>query len=701
MTYELILSAIAAIFCLGISVFIFIKDRYSFIHLTFVIGMMALTVESVLNAISFQSFLPYEIIKWQRIRLMISAFIPGIWFLFSLGFARTNYKELVLKWRWIIFVIFFIPFILITFLNNYFFKEIYFQTDLSEWLIYLGWSGYLLSIYLLISSALILMNLERIIRASSGSIRWQIKFLILGVGAIFAAKIYTNSQILLLHSINITLETINIFIIIAANILIVWSFIRSRWLNVNIYLSESFLYNSVIILLIGIYLLAIGVLTKVLTYINLPQSFLLETLILFLACLSITVIIFSNQVRENVKKFIHFHFKRPLYDYRSIWTSFTQRINTLLGIKETCNTITKMVSEIFNVSGVTIWLVDEVQKGLILGGSTIFSNNQLKNHISTGDEAKEFINLMRNLQLAVDFKRSQNGLVGKFSESHLDYLLEGRIRYGVSLLAGGEFLGIITLNDKLTKEPFSYEELGLLKTIADQAAASIFNIIMSEKLRTIKEMEAIQTMSSFFIHDLKNLASKLSITMQNLPIHFENPEFRKDAFKTMSESLSKINHMCSNLSLLRKPVSLLTAKVDFNELIISTLKSLNGCKASIKQDFNPLPKFYGDPEQIQKVITNLLLNANEAVGDGGEIRISTEQKDSWILLSVMDNGCGMSKEFIENSLFHPFKTTKKDGMGIGLYHSKMIVEAHKGRIEVESEEGKGSTFRVFLPVAGK
>jgi hypothetical protein len=67
-------------------------------------------------------------------------------------------------------------------------------------------------------------------------------------------------------------------------------------------------------------------------------------------------------------------------------------------------------------------------------------------------------------------------------------------------------------------------------------------------------------------------------------------------------------------------------------------------------------------------------------------------------LSVKDNGCGMSKEFVEQSLFRPFKTTKATGTGIGLFQSKMIVEAHNGRMEVESREGEGSTFRVLLPV---
>jgi hypothetical protein len=89
------------------------------------------------------------------------------------------------------------------------------------------------------------------------------------------------------------------------------------------------------------------------------------------------------------------------------------------------------------------------------------------------------------------------------------------------------------------------------------------------------------------------------------------------------------------------------------------------------------------------------------MGEEGEIQVSTSPRDGWAMVSVSDNGCGMSKEFMEQSLFRPFKTTKKQGMGIGLFQSKMIVEAHQGRIEVESEEGRGSVFRVFLPLAEK
>ena len=76
---------------------------------------------------------------------------------------------------------------------------------------------------------------------------------------------------------------------------------------------------------------------------------------------------------------------------------------------------------------------------------------------------------------------------------------------------------------------------------------------------------------------------------------------------------------------------------------------------------------------------------------------ATEQVGRWAVISVKDNGCGVTREFMTQSLFQPFQTTKSDGLGIGLFHTKMLVEAHQGRIEVESEEGVGTTFRVLLP----
>jgi signal transduction histidine kinase len=86
------------------------------------------------------------------------------------------------------------------------------------------------------------------------------------------------------------------------------------------------------------------------------------------------------------------------------------------------------------------------------------------------------------------------------------------------------------------------------------------------------------------------------------------------------------------------------------------------------------------------------------VSKQGQVRIQTSRLNGWAVLAVADNGCGMSPEFLNRSLFRPFQTTKKAGLGIGMFQSKMIIEAHGGRIEVESEAGKGTTFRVLLPL---
>ncbi len=106
-----------------------------------------------------------------------------------------------------------------------------------------------------------------------------------------------------------------------------------------------------------------------------------------------------------------------------------------------------------------------------------------------------------------------------------------------------------------------------------------------------------------------------------------------------------------------------------------------------------------DRDQFGSVITNLLLNARDAIQPGGEISVETNQSNGWAILSVADNGCGMSPAFLKASLFRPFQTTKKKGLGIGMFQSKMIVEAHRGKIQVDSEPGAGTMIRVMLPLS--
>jgi signal transduction histidine kinase len=182
-------------------------------------------------------------------------------------------------------------------------------------------------------------------------------------------------------------------------------------------------------------------------------------------------------------------------------------------------------------------------------------------------------------------------------------------------------------------------------------------------------------------------------------VHFHDPAFREDALRGISRTVSHINDLISRLSLLRQELKIMPVEADLNELAAGTLNSLDAVpNVRLVTDFRPLPRLQVDPEQLRKVVTNLVLNAREALVSNGEVRVETSLENSWAVLRVSDNGCGMSRDFIDRSLFRPFQTTKKKGIGIGMFQSRMIVEAHRGRIEVESEPGKGTAFRVCLPL---
>ena len=116
-------------------------------------------------------------------------------------------------------------------------------------------------------------------------------------------------------------------------------------------------------------------------------------------------------------------------------------------------------------------------------------------------------------------------------------------------------------------------------------------------------------------------------------------------------------------------------------------------------DLDETPYVLADPEQLSSVIRNLLINAREAISLDGKITLSTRSRDGHVEISVEDNGCGMSPEYMEKELFVPFHTTKSNGLGIGLYQSKKIVEAHKGSIKVESHKDKGTIVRISFPEA--
>jgi putative PEP-CTERM system histidine kinase len=699
MNFSHILSAVAIVTTLAVACIILRRDPRSFVHRVLTIGLALLALEAAVNGFAPTTGSLERIIFWQRVRFLITSFLPGLWVIFSLTFARANYWEILWNRLWVVITAFTLPILLTVVFQTYFFALEPVLMGINGPIVRLGWSGYLFQLVLLLSSVFILMNLENTLRTSAGRVRWQIKFIVLGVGSFFAVRIYFSSQALLFRSIDPSTLIIIAGALLVTNLCMLRALWRSRGLNMDFYVSTTFLHNSLTIVIVGFYLIGIGIVARLGLYFGFTEGAAFGFFYVFLAFLGLAVLLLSDRLKRRLKMIVVQHFRRPYYDYRKEWASFTENTANVTDIVDLCNVVARKASKTFDTLSVTIWLTDEAGERVVMAGSTVFAEGKFR---ELSKVEKVMFQLLRHASIdssridhdyRTDDWNGEEGIPDEFFE-------ETRIQHAVPLVAAGKILGLLTIGDRVGRDDSSFtaEDFDLLKTMADQAAANLYNLMLGERLRKAKEVEAFQAMSAFFVHDLKNVAAKLSLTMQNLPIHFDNPEFRADALKSFSQSLNKINGMCTRLSALSQKLELNKAETDLNQ-IISMVVAEMGTAIGAEILFEPgrLPRASVDTEQFQKVLVNLLLNAKDATANGGIIRIEAVSRDKWIECTVTDNGCGMSREFIETSLFRPFQTTKSSGMGIGLYHSKSIIEAHNGKIEVESEEGKGTTFRILLP----
>ena len=683
-----------------VAVAVLFRDRHSLHHRVFAGGMILFAVEEMLRGFRHGAVLPVDVLAWQERILALSAIVPGIWLVFSFSYARANSSDFQSKCKWALCALILVPASFFAIFRSYLISGSLRLAD-AGWVVPLGWSGKAIQYYILIVSVLIVFNMERILRSSIGRTRWQMKFMALGIGGLFALRIYLSSQAILFSNLDSRFGTTRALALLAANLLFAFSFSRGSSLEVNVYFSRATIQNSLTIILAGIYLLFVGALAQLTRFYLPTEALSVDAFIVFLAMMGLAVLLLSNHIRRQVRQFVTRHFNRPMYDYRSVWMDLTRRTTSMMDVRELSGAICRMVSESLEILSVNVWLVDETRQQLSLTGSTSLSHGKSREIERAGKSAPEFISYLQGHRDPIDLEEITFDWPWEIMQAGGDFFGEYRMRYAVGLYAGGELVGVMTLNDdRVGRVKLSAEDFILLETLAAQLAASLLNLKLSDRLRRAGEVEAFHTVSTFFVHDMKNLASRLSLTMENLPKHFDDPQFRADALRVISGSVASIDDMCSRLAMLKQNIELRVAESDLSQLVTTTLDEFkSSLRGELERDLRPLPKALMDQQQIHKVLTNLVMNANEAVNGNGIIRVATISEGGTVGFAVRDNGCGMSEEFIENSLFKPFQTTKKKGLGIGLFQCKLIVEAHHGRIEVHSAEGQGTEFRVLLPVA--
>jgi putative PEP-CTERM system histidine kinase len=561
-----------------------------------------------------------------------------------------------------------------------------------------GAPGKLLAGFLILCSVLVLANLEGTVRSAVGTARWKIKYTVIGLGIWCGANVYSASQVLLYSARGVpSIVFTSVAAFLAGGFFCVAA-VRSRLTGVEIYPSPAALHKSVSVLLVGGYLAAVGLVAKLTALWGGDDRFLLAQIVVLAGFGGLGVMCLSDRLRAATRRFVSRHFKRPAHDYRRIWSTFAQRTATCLAPHEYARQAIRLVSETFDALSVTVWLVD--RERLVCAASTSLD-------VGGDAPAPQSESIYRQLSAAVrlasitpvELDRCQEQWCRELRASNPNLFPEvAGERYCVPLAHAGELVGVMVVGDRVAGELFTAEDLELLKCLADQMAAALRTLSLSVDQARASEMGAFQMMSAFLVHDLKNTASTLSLTLKNLPRHFDNPAFREDALRALGRSVQRVNDLITRLGSLRGQVELKRAPADLNQ-IAATARQLIGDTPTVvvTERFAPLPRLSLDSAQIESVIVNLLLNARESIEKSGEILLETKSVGGQVHLTVADTGCGMTAEFISNSLFKPFKTSKKTGMGIGMYQARTIIEAHGGRITVQSLPGRGTEFRICLP----
>ena len=271
----------------------------------------------------------------------------------------------------------------------------------------------------------------------------------------------------------------------------------------------------------------------------------------------------------------------------------------------------------------------------------------------------------------------------------------------VPLILHGSLSGFVLLHTPRSPVKLNWEIIDLLEIAGSQAAGHLAQQDAADALLVARQFESFNRMSTFVVHDLKNLVSQLSLMNANAARHKDNPEFQADMLETVSYSVQKMKLLLQKLG--RSESGEQSAPLTIDKVVRQAL--------ALKAAFEPHPTLQvetaglcvlAERERLERVLGHLIQNAIEATPRSGSVVIRVARHNgqgaTQVLVEITDTGEGMSEDFIRERLFKPFESTKSAGMGIGVFESREYIQELGGRLEVSSCPGQGTTFRVLLPL---
>ncbi|MGX4641041.1 XrtA/PEP-CTERM system histidine kinase PrsK [Massilia sp. SYSU DXS3249] len=539
-----------------------------------------------------------------------------------------------------------------------------------------------------------MLLVEQAYRNKSVQERWAIKFACLGIGGMFAYDFYLYSHAMLFREVDQDIWIARGVVNALTVPLLAVSMGRAKSWRSPLAVSRRAMFHSAALFGSAIYLLAMGSAGYYLRYFGGSWGTVMQVTFLFGALLLLAGILFSGTFRAWLKVFISKHFYSYGYDYREEWMRFTRTLSEAgpdLG-QRTVQAVAALVES----PGGALWQRRELANGASAFVPVARWQVPLSDAVEPGDAA--LARFLETTQWVIDL-----GEYAEYPEKYDGLVLpEWLLAWPrgwlvVPLMLGTRLFGFVLLQTARSQVKLNWEVLDLLEIAGSQAASYLAQQDAADGLMVARQFESFNRMSTFVVHDLKNLVSQLSLMSTNAEKHKHNPEFQADMLETVSLSVQKMRLMLQKLSRIdveEKPVPLAMDQV---------VKQAVAMKAA----FEPRPtldvrdtglRVLADRERLERVVGHLIQNAIEATPKDGSVTIALAQVGESVQVEIADTGEGMSEAFIRERLFKPFESTKSAGMGIGVFESREYINELGGRLEVASQPSSGTTFKVILPL---
>ncbi|HEB67305.1 MAG TPA: PEP-CTERM system histidine kinase PrsK, partial [Gammaproteobacteria bacterium] len=414
----------------------------------------------------------------------------------------------------------------------------------------------------------------------------------------------------------------------------------------------------------------------------------------FAAGMLLVVLLFSGQMRARLRVFLSKHFFNYRYDYREEWLRFIDTLSSARLDPELRGKVIEAMGQIVESPGGLLWQRDEQDDFQLTAYWNMSESRQI---VHGNDPLIRFLRkrgwVIELMQVAAE-PESYEGLE---LPAWLEELTEAWLLVPLTNL--GELQGFVVLGNPRVPLQINWEVRDLLLTIGRQSASYLALQAANEALVDARQFEAFNRLSAYVVHDLKNLVAQLSLVVRNAERHRDNPAFVEDAFATVDNAVKKMNRLLSQLcqgrmsGQPRRPVevcALLEEVVAFHARQ-RPRPVLESCQGPVK--------VLADGDRLAAVLGHLVQNAQDATPDDGNIQVRLHRQGDKATVEIEDTGCGMDETFVRERLFRPFDTTKGNaGMGIGVYESREFVQSLGGRLTVDSVPGRGTTFRLKLPL---